>query len=97
MFSPRKKRSQKPKLIDSLVLGVPSDVLSLPRAQFSWRRDWNWEEPVGTGLGNAHGETGQMDHVPQSSEIQLKSFGETPRSTVSNTRLGSHNPGFISD
>lgn len=90
----RRKKSQRPKLFDIRAPGLPSDqrVLSLPRAQFSWRRDWKWDEPA----GNALGETGESDHIPEPSDIQLKTF-QTPRSTVSDVCLGSHNLGFIGD
>ncbi|KAM4687727.1 uncharacterized protein O3C94_006180 [Discoglossus pictus] len=43
----RKKPAEQSRFMESIMWGVPTDerVLSMPRAQFSWRREWDWEDP----------------------------------------------------
>ncbi|XP_063308998.1 protein HEG homolog 1-like isoform X2 [Pelobates fuscus] len=90
-----KKKPAKPFIADSIIVHVPSDqqVFTLPRAQLSWRSNWEWEQPP-LGRETAHPD---KDPVLEPARIQLKTFGESSRSHIWNPSHGSHNPSFISD
>ncbi|XP_072269542.1 uncharacterized protein [Pyxicephalus adspersus] len=91
----RRKNRRQPTFMDSVVLGVPTDqpVLRLPRAQFSWRREWEWNDQPGKIPETPH----QDRTNSEASDIQMRSFGYVPRPAVPNPYGGSHNLAFISD
>ncbi|XP_056374805.1 mucin-13-like isoform X2 [Hyla sarda] len=91
VFYFRRKEPQKPTFIDSIILGVPTDQPSvrLPRAQFSWRREWEWNEPQEKVLADVHQQDGPAIH--------MKTFGDPARFSSPNTYHGRHNLSFISD
>ncbi|XP_072010546.1 uncharacterized protein [Engystomops pustulosus] len=95
VFYFRRKAPQKPPFLDSIVLGVPTDQASLrlPRAQFSWRREWEWNEPPGKVLTDVHQEAVTLDEPV----IPMKTFGAPARFSAPNSYHGRHNLSFISD
>ncbi|XP_073488663.1 uncharacterized protein [Aquarana catesbeiana] len=95
----RKKKKPKPTFMDSLVLGVSTDqpVLRLPRAQFSWRREWEWTDQSGKILEDLHREGTVLNQNSEPSDIQMRTFGSISRTSVPNFNRGSHNLAFISD
>ncbi|XP_053322565.1 protein HEG homolog 1-like [Spea bombifrons] len=92
----RRKKPTKPSLMDSVIRGAPSDehIIRLPRAQFSWRNNWEWEEPPVSQMASTRPD---KDPVLEFPEIRLKTFGDSPRAVVSSPQRGSHNLAFISD
>ncbi|XP_075070359.1 uncharacterized protein LOC142159396 isoform X2 [Mixophyes fleayi] len=95
----KKKEKPQPRFMDSIVLGVPPDqhVLRLPRAQFSWRREWEWNDPPGKTPTDVQQERTAPDDAVEAPGIQMKTFGEFARSPAANPYGGSHNLAFISD
>lgn len=93
VFYFRRKEPQKPMFIDSIVLGVPTDQpsLRLPRAQFSWRREWEWNEPPEKILTDVHREADS----PEGPAIPMKTFGHPARFSAPNSYHGRHNLSFI--
>ncbi|XP_077349773.1 uncharacterized protein LOC143997825 isoform X3 [Lithobates pipiens] len=95
----RKKKKTKPTFMDSLVLGVSTDqpVLRLPRAQFSWRREWEWTDQPGKILEDLHREGTVLNQNSEPSDIQMRTFGSISRTSVPTFNRGSHNLAFIGD
>ncbi|XP_040287296.1 protein HEG-like isoform X2 [Bufo bufo] len=95
VFYFRRKVPKNPTFIDSIVLGVPTDQpsLRLPRAQFSWRREWEWNEPPGKVLTDIHQEAASQEGPA----IHMKTFGVPARFSAPNIDHGRHNLSFISD
>ncbi|XP_044150715.1 protein HEG-like [Bufo gargarizans] len=95
VFYFRRKVPKNPTFIDSIVLGVPTDQpsLRLPRAQFSWRREWEWNEPPGKVLTDIHQEAASQDGPA----IHMKTFGVPARFSSPNIDHGRHNLSFIND
>ncbi|XP_069815369.1 protein HEG-like [Dendropsophus ebraccatus] len=95
VFYFRRKEPQKPTYIDNIVLRVPTDQPSirLPRAQFSWRREWEWNEPAEKVLTDIQQEAA----IPDGPVIHMKTFGDPARFSAPNTFHGRHNLSFISD
>ncbi|XP_068091481.1 protein HEG-like isoform X2 [Hyperolius riggenbachi] len=95
----KKKKKPKPTFMDSLILGVPTDqpALRLPRAQFSWRREWEWMEPAGQNLQNVHQGATKLEQLPKPPDIPMTTFGNISRSSVASSGIGSHNLAFVSD
>ncbi|XP_075683933.1 protein HEG-like [Rhinoderma darwinii] len=91
----RRKKPPKSMFIDSVALGVPTDQpsLRLPRAQFSWRREWEWNEPPGKVFTDIHREAAS----PGEPAIHMKTFGDPARFSAPNSYHGRHNLSFISD
>ncbi|KAG9471578.1 hypothetical protein GDO78_014157 [Eleutherodactylus coqui] len=80
---------------DSNVLRAPTDQpsLQLPRAQFSWRREWEWNGPPGKVLTEVHREADSPDETA----IHMTTFGDPARFSAPNSNQGQHNLSFISD
>ncbi|XP_073533310.1 uncharacterized protein [Phyllobates terribilis] len=95
VFYFRRKKPQKPMFIDSIVMGVPTNQPSirLPRAQFSWRREWEWNEPPEKVLTDIHQEVAS----PDGPAIHMKTFGDPARFSAPSSHHGRHNLSFISD
>ncbi|XP_073438305.1 uncharacterized protein [Dendrobates tinctorius] len=95
VFYFRRKKPQKPVFMDSIVLGVPTNQPSirLPRAQFSWRREWEWNEPPEKVLTDIDQEADSPDRPA----IHMKTFGDPARFSTPSSHHGRHNLSFISD
>ncbi|XP_075172285.1 uncharacterized protein LOC142243985 [Anomaloglossus baeobatrachus] len=95
VFYFRRKKPQKPMFMDSIVLGIPATQPSirLPRAQFSWRREWEWNEPPQKVLTDIHQEAAS----PDGAAIHMKTFGDPARFSAPSSYHGRHNLSFISD
>ncbi|XP_063781351.1 protein HEG-like [Pseudophryne corroboree] len=93
----RRENAQKPRFMDSIVLGIPMEQqeIRLPRAQFSWRREWEWDDL--TAKTPTDIQQGPPDDISEAPEIQMKTFGEFARSPAASPYRGSHNLAFISD
>ncbi|XP_077124091.1 uncharacterized protein LOC143781384 [Ranitomeya variabilis] len=95
VFYFRRKKPQKPMLMDSIVFGVPTiqPSIRLPRAQFSWRREWEWNEPP----EKVQTDIDQEAASPEGSAIHMKTFGDPARFSAPSSHHGRHNLSFISD